>query len=48
LIELPEGDLPKVKGADDAKTAEWYPIGEIDSSKMFEDHYQIIQDLVGI
>lgn len=48
LIELPEGELPKVKGADDAKTAKWYPIGEIDSSEMFEDHHQIIQDLVGI
>lgn len=48
LIELPYGELPKVKGADDAKTAKWYPIAEIDSSNMFEDHYQIIKEMTGV
>lgn len=47
MIELPDGELPKVKGADDAKTAKWYPIAEVDSSNMFDDHYQIIQAFVG-
>ena len=48
LIELPDGELPKVKGADDAKTAKWYPIGNIDSATMFEDHYQIIKEMTGV
>lgn len=48
LIELPDGELPKVKGADDAKTAKWYPIAEIDSATMFEDHYQIIKEMTGV
>jgi bifunctional NMN adenylyltransferase/nudix hydrolase len=47
FIELPHGELPKVKGSDDAKTANWYPLSEIDSSNMFEDHYQIIQTMLG-
>jgi bifunctional NMN adenylyltransferase/nudix hydrolase len=48
LIELPDGELPKVKGSDDARTAQWVPISQIDSSTMFEDHAQIIQEMVGI
>lgn len=48
LIQLPDGELPKVKGSDDAKTALWLPISELKPENMFEDHYQIIQELVGI
>lgn len=48
LIELPDGELPKVKGSDDAKSAQWIPISQIDSSKMFEDHAQMIQEMLGI
>lgn len=46
LIELPPGPLPPVKGSDDARKAKWIPINEIDESKMFEDHYHVIQDLL--
>lgn len=43
MIELPNGPLWEVKGADDAKKAFWLPLGDLDSNKMFEDHYDIIQ-----
>jgi bifunctional NMN adenylyltransferase/nudix hydrolase len=46
-IVLPDGALPKVKGDDDAEKAKWVPIGEVDSSKCFEDHYEMIQWAVG-
>lgn len=46
-IVLPDGDLPKVKGQDDAEKAKWVPIGELDSSVCYEDHYEIIQHFVG-
>jgi bifunctional NMN adenylyltransferase/nudix hydrolase len=48
LIELPPGPLPKVKGSDDAAKAMWVPLSELDETKMFEDHYAIIQHLVGL
>lgn len=47
LIELPPGPLPEVKGADDARKAFWLPISELDESKMFEDHFHMIQDMLG-
>lgn len=48
-IELaPSESLPKVKGGDDAKHAMWVPLGELDPRRMFEDHYFIIQELLGI
>lgn len=43
----PETALPKVKGSDDAKTAAWVPLADLDPARMFEDHYFIIQRLVG-
>lgn len=46
-IMLPDGELPKVKGGDDAEKAKWIPIGELDPSKCYEDHYEIIQTFVG-
>lgn len=47
-IELePNAELPKVKGSDDAKHARWIPLGELDPQQMFEDHYFIIQDMLG-
>ena len=46
-IVLPEGPLPKVKGADDAEKAKWIPIAELNRAEVFEDHYQIIQYFVG-
>ena len=46
-IELPDGDLPKVKGSDDAEKARWVPIAEVRSEECFEDHYEIIQHFLG-
>lgn len=45
LARQPE--LPRVKGGDDAARAFWVPLGELDPVRMFEDHYFILQDLVG-
>jgi bifunctional NMN adenylyltransferase/nudix hydrolase len=46
-IVLPDGDLPKVKGSDDADKARWVPIAEVQSDQCFEDHYEIIQHFLG-
>jgi bifunctional NMN adenylyltransferase/nudix hydrolase len=46
-IELPDGELPKVKGQDDAEKARWVPIAEVQSDQCFEDHYEIIQHFLG-
>lgn len=51
-IVLPFGELPEVKGADDAETATWVPISEIVQrdmvESMFEDHAEIIRCLLGL
>lgn len=47
LIELPAGELPAVKGSDDAKKAKWFPINAIKSEEMFEDHHSIIEYFLG-
>ena len=39
-------ELPKVKGSDDAKKAAWFPIASIKRAIMFEDHYDIIHNLL--
>ena len=39
--------LPKVKGSDDAAHAQWVPIADLDPKLMFEDHYHIIQVMLG-
>jgi bifunctional NMN adenylyltransferase/nudix hydrolase len=46
-IVLPDGELPKVKGSDDAEKARWVPIAEVQSDECFEDHYEILQHFVG-
>ena len=46
-IQLPDGELPKVKGSDDADKARWVPIAEVKSEECFEDHYEIIQHFLG-
>lgn len=46
-ILLPDGELPRVKGSDDAEKAKWIPIAEVKSTECFEDHYEIIQWAVG-
>ena len=46
-IQLPDGELPKVKGSDDAEKARWVPIAEVKSEECFEDHYEIIMSFLG-
>ena len=46
-IDLPAGDLPSVKGGDDAEKAKWVPISSIASEECFEDHYEIITSMLG-
>jgi bifunctional NMN adenylyltransferase/nudix hydrolase len=46
-IQLPDGELPKVKGSDDAEKARWVPIAEVRSEDCFEDHWEILQHFVG-
>ncbi len=46
-IQLPDGELPRVKGSDDAEKARWVPIAEVKSEDCFEDHYEILQHFVG-
>lgn len=48
LIQLPDGELPRVKGSDDALKAKWIPISEVKSEECFEDHFEIINDLIGL
>jgi len=47
FIQLPDGELPRVKGSDDADKARWVPIAEVRSEECFEDHYEIIQHFLG-
>ena len=47
LIELEGETLPKVKGGDDACRAIWTPFAEVKPEMMFEDHYHIIQAMIG-
>lgn len=46
-IELNAGDLPKVKGSDDADKALWVPLSTFErmEDQMFEDHYHLVQKL---
>lgn len=46
-IVLPDGELPKVKGLDDAEKAKWIPLSELDSSVCYEDHHEIVSYFVG-
>lgn len=41
------GKLPPVKGSDDAELAKWIPISQLDEGEIYEDHYAIIQTMLG-
>ncbi len=45
----PKGKLPKVKGGDDASDAKWISLNELANieNEIYEDHYQIIQHMIG-
>ena len=40
--------LPKVTGADDAEKARWVPFNEVDRTRMFEDHFFILDNFINI
>lgn len=44
LVDLGVGQLPKIKGEDDALTSHWMPLNEVflNEDKFFDDHYHII------
>ena len=46
LFKLEDGPLPKVKGLDDADRAWWEPIANLKRENFFEDHYDIIQNML--
>jgi bifunctional NMN adenylyltransferase/nudix hydrolase len=47
LFRLPPAkELMKVIGSDDAVHAGWYPIGSLDPTEVFEDHYFIINKML--
>ena len=48
LIDLGVGELPKVKGADDAEKAFWVPFNKVKQENMFEDHFAIINYFLNI
>jgi bifunctional NMN adenylyltransferase/nudix hydrolase len=41
------GELPKVKGADDAEKAFWMPLSKVNREEFFDDHKDIIDFFVG-
>ncbi|NEX18779.1 bifunctional nicotinamide-nucleotide adenylyltransferase/Nudix hydroxylase [Thiorhodococcus mannitoliphagus] len=49
LFDLRPGPLPKIKGGSDARRAHWTSLAEFQSleAQMFEDHFHIVQDLLG-
>ena len=50
-FDFPTGDLPQVKGGDDAVKAKWMPLAEFfefAESSMFEDHFGIITAFLGV
>jgi bifunctional NMN adenylyltransferase/nudix hydrolase len=40
--------LPAVRAGDDADRAFWLPLAKLRSEEMFEDHYHIVQKMVGV
>jgi len=48
LIKLEDTTtLPRVKGMDDADKAKWIPISTIKRKGMFEDHFDIVHNMLG-
>lgn len=38
--------LTKLKAGDDAEKASWIPLSELDPTRMYSDHYHIVQDMI--
>ena len=50
FFDFPSGELPAVKGGDDADKARWVPLSEFFDgmeSQMYEDHFGIVESFVG-
>jgi bifunctional NMN adenylyltransferase/nudix hydrolase len=49
-FEFPSGELPPVKGGDDAAKARWVPLAEFYEMEgsMYEDHYAIATTFLGV
>lgn len=41
-------ELPKVRKGSDAAKTQWYPLAALRSHQVFEDHYHIILDMLGM
>lgn len=41
-------EMFRVEGADDAAAAAWVPLGDLDQSQMFEDHYLILENMLNL
>lgn len=49
LMRLPDAKpLWTIKGMDDAVFAGWYPIDKLDSERFHDDHFYIIQEMLGL
>lgn len=40
--------LFKVKGGDDAHSAAWYRLGDLSPAEFFEDHWSILEEMIGL
>lgn len=48
-FELPfNGTLPMIKASDDARNAKWVALGDLRSDLIFEDHYDILDCMLGL
>jgi bifunctional NMN adenylyltransferase/nudix hydrolase len=45
VFELPDGDEVTVTAGDDAGSASWHAIDNLDPAEFFEDHYRIIKEM---
>jgi len=46
LFKLEDGPLPRIKGMDDADKAWWEPIANLSRDRFFEDHYDILVNMI--
>lgn len=47
-IKLPDDTkLPRTRGSDDADLAKWVPISDLQEDILFDDHFAILQNMIG-
>ncbi|WP_018228499.1 bifunctional nicotinamide-nucleotide adenylyltransferase/Nudix hydroxylase [Methyloversatilis universalis] len=49
-FDFPAGELPRVKGGDDADKAQWFPLAQLENMRamLYEDHFDIINFFIGV